>query len=562
MESYLGRGWRPVMVALLVAVMALGGLLAMGPMTARAQDGNIFEAVKSGNLAAVKSILDANPAAVRARDQNQYTPLIWAARKGQLAVLKLLLERGADINAVNKWNNTALHWAAYNGLVPIVEYLCQKGAKLDIRENEKGHTPLHDAAWRGHLGVVKALLKHGAPVGIRNNRGERPLEVALRYRHLEVANLLRQHMQAGGGESGGGGSRGGSVGGGGEAATPDQSPARLFAAVKAGDTAQVRQIIDKFPQLVNARGANRYTPLMWAARQGNLALVQYLLNKGADINAVNKWNNTALHWAAYNGHTAVVIYLAKKGARLDIREIEKGHTPLHDAAWRCRLGAVAALLKAGAPAAALDKFGQTAAQVALKYNCPAAAKLIQRQIQAGGGGGETPPKTPGPTPTGGDATALFSAVKAGNLRQVALILAKNQKLANARGPNRYTPLLWAARKGNVAMCALLIMKGADINATNKWNNTPLHWAAYNGHTAVVAYLLRKGARTDIRGLEKGNMPLHDAADRGQTAVVKLLIKGGAPVNAKNKFGQTPLAIALKKNHMATAKVIREHGGTQ
>jgi ankyrin repeat protein len=258
----------------------------------------------------------------------------------------------------------------------------------------------------------------------------------------------------------------------------------------------------------------------------------------------------------------VVIYLTKKGAKMDVRENEKGHMPLHDAAWRCRLGAIAALLKAGAPAAAPNKFGQTPAQVALKYNCPAGAQLIQRHIQSSGGGGQTPPPGPGPASAGQDPAALFSAVKAGNLTQVAMILAKQPGLVKARGPNRYTPLIWAARKGNVAMCALLLMKGADINATNKWNNTALHWAAYNGHTAVVAYLLRKGARTDIQELEKGNTPLHDAADRGQTAVVLLLIKGGAPINAKNKYGQTPLAVALKKNHMATAKVIRENGGTQ
>jgi ankyrin repeat protein len=578
MGIHVRQGWRPALVAGFIVMALLGLQLFLGQVPARAQDGDIFAPVKSGNLAAVKSILDAKPDAAKARDRNQYTPLIWAARNGHLAVLKLLLDRGADVNAVNKWNNTALHWAAYKGHVPVVEFLCRKGAKMDIRESDKGHTPLHDAAWRGHLGVVQAMLKHGAPVGVRNNRGERPLDVALRYRQMEVAKLIQKHAQAGGGAGGGpsGGPSGGGGGpsGGGDALTPDQARIRLFGAVKSGDAAMVRKILGQFPQLVKARGKNRYTPLIWAARQGHMPIVDFLINKGADINAVNKWNNTALHWAAYNGRTAVIILLAKKGARLDIAENEKGHMPLHDAAWRCRLGAVAALLKAGAPAAALNKLGQTPAQVALKFRCPAAAELIQRHIKAGAGGGETPPKGPGPGPvtppkkvpppaqTDADQAALFTAVKGGDLKQVAMILGKKPKLAGARDEKGYTPLIWAARKGNVAMCALLMLKGADVNAVNKWNNTALHWAAYGGHASVVAYLLRKGAKTNIQENQKGNMPLHDAAAKGHSAVILLLIKGGAPINAKNKFGLTPLAVALKAKQMVAAKVLREKGATQ
>ncbi|MBU0515690.1 MAG: ankyrin repeat domain-containing protein [Proteobacteria bacterium] len=538
MKVHVLRGWRPVLVALLFA-FALGPMILV-PATARAQDGNIFEAVKSGNLAAVKSILDSNPQAANARGKNRYTPLIWAARKGYLNIVKLLLARGADINGTNKWNNGSLHWAAYNGQVPVVEYLCQKGARMDVAEIEKGHMPLHDAAWKCRVGVVRVLVKHGAPVNARNKFGQTPAQVALKYKCTAVANLLGQ--QGGGPKPSG------------DAMSVDQARARLFAAVKAGDVNTARSILNQFPKLVNARGKNRYTPLIWAARRGSLPLVAMLVAKGAGVNLVNKWNNTSLHWAAYNGHTAVIIYLTRKGARTDVAEIEKGHMPLHDAAWKCRLAAAAALLKAGAPATARNKFGQTPADVALKYKCPAVANLIQRHIQ-GGGGGAAPPATD-------PKAALFQAVKAGDLRGAALILAKNPALANARGKNRYTPLMWAARKGGVAMCALLIMKGADINATNKWNNTSLHWAAYNGHASVVSYLLRKGARSDVREIEKGHMPLHDAAWKGHGAVVLLLIKGGAPINARNKFGQTPLAVALKYKKMGVAQILRQNGGTQ
>jgi len=105
-----------------------------------------------------------------------------------------------------------------------------------------------------------------------------------------------------------------------------------------------------------------------------------LLARGAAVDAANHWHNTALHWAAYNGHQRVVIQLLRHRARLDVRETEKGHTPLHDAAWKGRWQVVRVLLEAGADPGARDREGLTPLEVALRHNRLAVAELIRQYV--------------------------------------------------------------------------------------------------------------------------------------------------------------------------------------
>ncbi|MBU0517025.1 MAG: ankyrin repeat domain-containing protein [Proteobacteria bacterium] len=150
---------------------------------------------------------------------------------------------------------------------------------------------------------------------------------------------------------------------------------------------------------------------------------------------------------------------------------------------------------------------------------------------------------------------IFNACRRGQVGRVKSILKRNPQAINLRwGEGQFTPLHVAARYGRVKVAALLIQKGANIEAKTgegeAW--TPLHYAAADGRTKMVAFLLQKGANIHARGVMYGNTPLHAAAQSGQVAVVKLLLAKGADKNARNRKGLTPADLA-RRNCQARTK---------
>ena len=114
---------------------------------------------------AVKAVLQER---VEADAKNTYgrTPLSYAAENGHEAVVKLLFEKGADLESKdNEFGRTPLSWAARNGHEAVVKLLLEKGADLESKDNEYGRTPLWWAAGNGHEAVVKLLRSEERRVG-------------------------------------------------------------------------------------------------------------------------------------------------------------------------------------------------------------------------------------------------------------------------------------------------------------------------------------------------------------------------------------------------------------
>ena len=92
-----------------------------------------------------------------------------------------LIEQGADVNAFGAECNTALHLAACNGRGAVVTALIKRGAQLDARDGRDGNTPLIDAVSQGHADIAKALVNAGADVTVRNRRGVTAANYAERF---------------------------------------------------------------------------------------------------------------------------------------------------------------------------------------------------------------------------------------------------------------------------------------------------------------------------------------------------------------------------------------------
>lgn len=153
------------------------------------------------------------------------TPLQWASEMGHKDVVKYLIARGADVNAMNSWGNTALHWAAIHdrkdmvecliaggadvnakdsdgytplrwpvmlGCKDVVECLIAGGAEVNAKESH-GYTLLYWAAMLGRKDVVERLIAGGADVNAKNSDGDTPLSGAAAQGHGDVVELLKRH---------------------------------------------------------------------------------------------------------------------------------------------------------------------------------------------------------------------------------------------------------------------------------------------------------------------------------------------------------------------------------
>ena len=121
---------------------------------------------------------------------NGWTCLLNAANNGHLAICRLLIDKGAQLEAKNSIGWTPLLWAAMEGHVEIVRLLCDRGADVEAR-SVGGWRPLHYAAWHGHISVVKELIEvRNAEINARDNRGSTALTKASQQTKHDVAAYL------------------------------------------------------------------------------------------------------------------------------------------------------------------------------------------------------------------------------------------------------------------------------------------------------------------------------------------------------------------------------------
>jgi len=287
-----------------------------------------------------------------------------------------------------------------------------------------------------------------------------------------------------------------------------------------------------------------------AVEQGNLALVQALIKKGANVNAKDSDTTPVLICALYKARPKIALELIKAGA--DTRGY-CGNQALILAAEGGYLQIVQALIKAGANVNAQNDQGYTAlmrtdnlliAQILIKAGANVNAKNTEDEagdtvlIQAA---------------AYGDHQIVKTLIKAGanvnaknNYGETALVLAKNslvvQTLIQA-GAYDNTALMNAARSNNLEMVQMLIKAGANVNTRDQDDLTVLmHAAVTNSPMVIIQALIQAGA--DINAItNKGDTALMFAARFGHLAPVKELIKAGAHVNIKNCCGQTPLILA-------------------
>jgi len=154
------------------------------------QDG-LYLALRDGSLKAANALIDWPRTKVESRNAQDESPLMMAALKGHLDVVKKLIERDAD---VNKPGWAPLHYAATGGHLAVMELLLEQHAFIDA-ESPNGTTPLMMAAHYGSPAAVKLLLEAGADTAMKNQLGMTAIDFARRGNRPDSLEMISAHVR-------------------------------------------------------------------------------------------------------------------------------------------------------------------------------------------------------------------------------------------------------------------------------------------------------------------------------------------------------------------------------
>ncbi|KAJ9263916.1 hypothetical protein DTO212C5_7334 [Paecilomyces variotii] len=487
----------------------------------------VAAAIASGKLTLLQAVVDAG-ANLNSRGRFGF-PLRAAAIANHFEMTKYLLEKGLDPNIQDEELGDALQAAASLGNVDIMLLLLAHNASVDGFGGHFGNT-LQAASFNGHEQAVRLLIEHGASLHTIQvcvtGRYPDALQAAVYAGHQEIVELL---LAAGAKLNAGHFHR----------SRSDYS---------GNSTSMLKRNAVPGPRAGSGDLdiPTRLGPLEVAARRGNVTLVNTLLAKGAHIDVEdadcrdkghdNVCAYTALEIAAFWGHLAVVESLLDHGADVNAVRQTLG-TPLQAALEGGHFDVAEFLLFRGAE---IDKhwakYGSCLQVFSERGHLETVRFLIDRNANI--------------EDTGGDnGNALQVACDAGNIDIVRFLLDKG---ANVRAPGKSVgnALQAASAKGHIDIVKLLLRHGIGFDDADEETETALSLAAGNGHQELVTFMLQQGANVDGKpdfstddNLEDSNSdgtlsfdkisfipgPLHLAAFHGQESIVSILLENGANV---------------------------------
>jgi ankyrin repeat protein len=440
--------------------------------------------------------------------------VIDAIRNGDREAVRVLLKQRANVNASEADGTTALHWAVRVRDGETTRLLIRAGANVKAA-NRYGITPLSLAATNGDATAIDMLIKAGADPNV---------------------------------------------------ALPDGETI-LMTAARTGDAASVKILLTHGANVDAKDNTLGQTALMWAASQNHAAAVKVLIEGGADVNL----KSAALNFPPFKwGVVGMVSTVLPKGS----------WPPLFYAARENSIDAARALIDAGAEVNATDTEGSTPLLIAiLNAHYDMAAALLERgadpnQTDQTGTGplyavvdmhtmapmvGRPSPKPSGTLEPPDIVTLLLDKGANPNAALRRPAFGKHHDLAgDASMGEGTTPLMRAARTGDVEVMRILLARGANPAARRKDLATAIHLAATGrggglptgprtipGASNLEAVKMLAEAGLDVNAFNgNGQTPLHVAAQRGQDEMVTALIDLGAELTLRDKQKRTPLDLAM------------------
>jgi ankyrin repeat protein len=290
--------------------------------------------------------------------------------------------------------------------------------------------------------------------------------------------------------------------------------------------------------MIGAAGVDR--PLINAARTSDREAVRRLLQDKADVNAAEPDGTTALHWASYRDDGESADLLIKAGANVNAAN-DLGATPLWNASLNGSSAMVRRLLQAGANPNAALLLGETPLMVASRSgNADVVEQLLARgaNVNVRGARGQTALMWAAAQQHPDVVKALLAHkadvhARSESWKQMEAVSPHGVAEYNREIPyGRNTPLMFAARVGDLDSAKLLVAAGANVNDEDAWGVSVVVLAAHSGFGSLVEFLLEKGA--DPNASKAGFTALHEAIMRRDESLVRILLARGADPNVRLK----------------------------
>lgn len=417
-------------------------------------------------------------------------------------VVEAILELRGNIDSQDEGGRTSASHCAELGLETSLGDILRLGAFADLADIE-GRTPVHWACLNGQ---------------------EKTLKILVDTKQVDL------HRSDAAGQS------------------------AIWHAMKSNNSAVVGYLCDVDIGVVEETNKVRETAIIWAVQHCNREVVQAMLSRLLDakkdsIDQTDKSQQTLLYHAAKAGNAAAVNLLIEHGADMD-RADELDWRPIEVAAERGHEETVRILLEAGANLVPESKDTRCLVARAAEAGQQAVLRLLLHHHR----------RPDIDRPSRQDRTPLCEAAAKGQYKVAKMLLDSGASVNRADDVNR-TWLYWAAEKGFYDMVSLLLAYGAEMDRSTNWGETPLYTAAVKGYTYVVKILLDHGANpnfVDSRNKERKTSLLR-AAERGHLAIVKLLLEHTANTNHLDRRQKTALMYACENGHEDIVRILLDHG---
>jgi uncharacterized protein len=438
--------------------------------------------------------------------------LVDSVRTGDRAAALTLLQQKADVNAPEPDGTTAIMWAVRQDDQDLADRLIRAGAEVKAA-NRYGVTALSLACVNGNAAMIGKLLKAGADANAAGTDDETPLMTVAHTGGVDAAKVLIAHgAKVDARESWHG-----------ETAlmwaAAQKHPPMMTALIAAGADVNAISTVVKWERQTTAEPREKWlplgglSPLMFAAREGCVECVKVLADADVNLNLADPDGITPMVNAIINGHYDVAAFLLDKGADPNLFD-KTGRAALY--------AAVDAHTMPASNRPSPDESGNELSSRDLIKALLAHGASVNMQMKT-----QQPYRTK--VDRGNDTmlttgtTPILRAAKAGDVVVVTMLLEKgaNPNLATRNGIN---PLMAAAGLGTnesdavgrkktekeaIDTIELCLKAGVDVNAVDSKGQTALHGAAQKGWDEVVRYLADHGAKLDVKD-KKGLTPV-DAA---------------------------------------------------
>jgi ankyrin repeat protein len=560
------------------------------------------------------------------RTKQDYTAAWIAAAAGHTTILEMLAGAGADLNIVDTNQFSLLHWAAWKGNERVCSWLLdwfresgELSAMLESRTAD-GLTVAHIAALENNLSVLQQLARSGANLNAVDDSGLTVLHYAAMKGFDSLCCWILDYLLNNSGLRQ-------------VRKTSEEEAAALLLALKAvsssgievtrenskvlqkwcvangfdglcSDLIELYDVSSDLSERIEVRASDGSTATLLAAANGNFAILEKLVEFGADLEAVDNGGRTMLHWCSEKGYVEICTWLTElyrsSGdlAHMMEKRAVDGCTPLLTASMNGQFAVVKHLIDAGCDIEVTVEDGWTLLHLAVASDNLALCEFLIEmyrsinrlscELERRASGGLTPVLMAGSNgqlemlklliAAGGDTSAcidggwtlLHQTASRGYESQCSFLIDIYRSLPSGgdmlerRTKTGFTGSMLAALNGHFAVVALLLDAGTSPQCVDNKRRTLLHMATANGHDIMNSGILSQkiGELNPLLNSRSsdGDTALHLAlAVNFENVAKSFACNRSVDINIRNNIGRCPLYLAAVNGFESVVKILIDRG---